>query len=175
MYLRCYNWGMDEMETTELDKCIALYIETKTPREIAERAGVTPERVIARAEEMKDEADALSIEASIHFLMRRLNAIAANAQKAADDAPSAKDAAGLYSASVSAITQSLKQLNLFKKENDGAVAELNNKRIQFLLRMFDSVVEKGVSDIALEHGLDKGELLTSFQKRIMDAARELDS
>jgi hypothetical protein len=40
---------MDEMETTELDKCIALYIETKTPREIAERAGVTPERVIARA------------------------------------------------------------------------------------------------------------------------------
>ena len=67
------------METTELDKCIALYIETKTPREIAERAGVTPERVIARAEEMKDEADALSIEASIHFLMRRLNAIAANA------------------------------------------------------------------------------------------------
>lgn len=165
---------MDE-EETNLDKHIALYIETKTPREIAKLAGVTPQRVIARAEEMKDEADALSIEASIHFLMRRLNAIAASAQKAADNAPNAKDAAGLYSASVSAITQSIKQLNQFKKENDGAVIELNNKRIQFLLRMFDSVVDKGVTDIALEHGLDKGELLSSFQKRIMDAAREIDS
>lgn len=162
------------METTELDKCIALYIETKTPREIAERAGVTPERVIARAEEMKDEADALSIEASIHFLMRRLNSIAANAQKAADDAPNAKDAAGLYSASVSAITQSLKQLNAFKKENDGAVAELNNKRVIELLRLFDVIVVRGSKQLADTHGLDVEEVKEVFMNNITIAARELD-
>lgn len=165
---------MDE-EETNLDKHIALYIETKTPREIAKLAGVTPQRVIARAEEMKDEADALSIEASIHFLMRRLNSIAANAQKAADDAPNAKDAAGLYSASVSAITQSLKQLNAFKKENDSAVVELNNKRVLELLRLFDVIVVRGSKQLADAHGLDVEEVKEVFMNNITIAAKELDS
>lgn len=164
---------MDE-ESTHLDSYISRYIGIKTPREIAELAGSNANDVIRRAEEMKDSADALTIEAQIYFAMRSLNEIAADAKTDASQAVDNRDKAGLYSAAVSAITQSLKQLNVLKKENDGAVAELNRKRVQELLRLFDLVIEKGVADLAVEHNLDKTELLTVFQGHIVGAARELE-
>lgn len=164
---------MDE-ESTHLDSYISRYIGIKTPREIAELAGSNANDVIRRAEEMKDSADALTIEAQIYFAMRSLNEIAADAKTDASQALDNRDKAGLYSAAVSAITQSLKQLNVLKKENDGAVAELNRKRVQELLRLFDLVVERGVSDLAEEHDLDKMELLSTFQGHIVGAARELE-
>ena len=165
---------MEEEEYSELDKAIALYIEVKTPREIAVIVGTTPDRVIARAEEMKDEVDALSIEAQIYFLVRRLNKIAADAQDKAEKTAGAKDAAGLYSAAVQAISNSLKQLNLLKKENESAIAELNQKRIREILRLFDAVVWSGVKDISKKHGLNEDELLDVFQGKIKDSAAAVD-
>ena len=164
---------MDE-ESTHLDSYISRYIGIKTPREIAELAGSNANDVIRRAEEMKDEHDAITLESKIHFLLVRLDQIARSAQDAADNAPNARDASGLYAAATGAITQSLKQLATLKKENDGAVAELNRKRVQELLRLFDLVVERGVSDLAEEHDLDKMELLSTFQGHIVGAARELE-
>lgn len=163
-----------EIETTELDSYIARYVGLKTPREIAELSGATVQDVIRRAEEMKDEADALTIEAQISFTLRSLNEIAADAKTDAKNSLDNRDKAGLYSAAVSAHAQSLKQLASLKKENDGAVAELNRKRVQELLRLFDLVIEKGVADLADEHDLDKMELLTIFQRHIVGAARELE-
>lgn len=163
-----------EIETTELDSYIARYVGIKTPREIAELSGATAQDVIRRAEEMKDEADALTIEAQISFTLRSLNEIAADAKTDAKNSLDNRDKAGLYSAAVSAHAQSLKQLASLKKENDGAVAELNRKRVQELLRLFDLVVERGVTDLAEEHDLDKMELLSIFQGHIVGAARELE-
>lgn len=163
-----------EIETTELDSYIARYVGLKTPREIAELSGTSVQDVIRRAEEMKDEADALTIEAQISFTLRSLNEIAADAKTDAKNSLDNRDKAGLYSAAVSAHAQSLKQLASLKKENDGAVAELNRKRVQELLRLFDLVVERGVADLAEEHGLDKMELLSIFQGHIVGAARELE-
>lgn len=165
---------MSTEDTAELDKYIQLYVGIKSPREIAEMAGSDTHDVIRRAEEMKDEVDALTIEAQISFTMRSLNEIAADAKRDAATALDNRDRAGLYSAAISAHAQSLKQLAALKKENDGAVAELNRKRVQELLRLFDLVIEKGVTDLAEEHGLDKTELLTVFQGHIVGAARELD-
>lgn len=165
---------MSTEDTTELDKYIARYVGIRSPREIAELSGTTARDVIRRAEEMKDEVDALSIEAQISFTLRSLNEIAADAKTDAANSTDNRDKAGLYSAAVSAHAQSLKQLAALKKENDGAVAELNRKRVQELLRLFDLVIEKGVTDLAEEHGLDKTELLTVFQGHIVGAARELD-
>lgn len=160
--------------TPELDGLIARHIGVKTPREIAELAGCSAHEVIRRAEELKDEHDAITLESKIHFLLVRLDQIARSAQDAADNAPNARDASGLYAAATGAITQSLKQLATLKKENDGAVAELNRKRVQELLRLFTLVVERGVSDLAEEHDLDKMELLSTFQGHIVGAARELE-
>ena len=166
---------MEEEEYSELDKAIALYIEVKTPREIAVIVGTTPDRVIARAEEMKDEVDALSIEAQIYFLVRRLNKIAADAQDKAEKTAGAKDAAGLYSAAVQAISNSLKQLNLLKKENDTAKVELNRLRERELLRLFDVVVNMGSEVAALRYNIDKQELLEVFKSQLKPAVHEVEA
>lgn len=164
-----------EEEYTELDKAIADFIETKTPRYIAERTGVTPERVIARAEEMKDEVDALSIDAQLYFLTRRLNVIASEAQQKARNTPLAKDASGLYSAATQAISTAIKQLNTLKKENDTAKVELNRKRQLEILRLFDVVIELGSQDVSDTYGLDKTEVLTKYQNKIVQAAMEIEN
>lgn len=163
-----------EEDFTQLDKQIARYIETKTPREIADLAGVTPERVIARAEEMKDEQDAITLDTRIHFLMRRLDSIAQSALDDAQNAADAKEKGGLYSAAVGAIRESMKQLNLFKKENESAVAELNQKRLRELLRLFDFIVGEGVRELAVKYGLDEDELIGIFQAKIVESAREIE-
>lgn len=166
---------MNEEDFTQLDKQIARYIETKTPREIADLAGVTPERVIARAEEMKDEQDAITLDTRIHFLMRRLDMIAQSALDDAQNAADAKEKGGLYSAAVGAIRESMKQLNLFKKENEAAIQELNQKRLQELLRLFDVVIDRGVGELVAEHGLDETEVTMIFQSKIVEAAKEIES
>lgn len=166
---------MELEEQSTLDKYIARYILVKSPREIADLAGTSPERVIARAEEMKDEVDALTLDTKIHFLMDRLNAIAIDAQNDAANAADAKDKGSLYSAAVSAIRESMKQLNLFKKENESAVAELNQKRLQELLRLFDVVIARGVEEIAMTNNLDDKELLSVFQSKIVEAAKEIEA
>lgn len=165
---------MNPEDLPELDKYIARYIEVKTPREIAEIAGTTPERVISRAEEMKDEQDAITLDARIHFLLIRLNQIAISAQNDAEVATDAKEKGGLYSAAVGAIRESMKQLNLFKKENESAVAELNQKRLRELLRLFDYIVGEGVREVSRKYSLDEDELIGIFQDKIVDSAREID-
>lgn len=166
---------MNEEDFTQLDKQIARYIETKTPREIADLAGVTPERVIARAEEMKDEQDAITLDTRIHFLMRRLDMIAQSALDDAQNAADAKEKGGLYSAAVGAIRESMKQLNLFKKENEAAIQELNMKRLRELLNLFDAVIVRGVEELVEEHGLDETEVTMIFQSKIVEAAKEIES
>ena len=176
MYLRCYNGGMDEIDTNqELDKAIRQFYGRRTPRHIAERVGVLPEDVIRRAQEMTDEADAISIEAGIYLLMGRLNDIAADAQSDAASATDSRDKAGLYSAAVSAITQSLKQLNVLKKENDSAVVELNNQRVLELLRLFDVIVSRGAKQLSESHGLKEEDIKEVFMNNITIAAKELDN
>lgn len=164
---------MDE-ESTHLDSYISRYIGIKTPREIAELAGSNANDVIRRAEEMKDSADALTIEAQIYFAMRSLNEIAADAKTDASQAVDNRDKAGLYSAAVSAITQSLKQLNVLKKENDGAVEVLNTLRMREILRLYDVVIEQGSRNLAKAHGLKEEEVKDYYLNSIVLAAKALE-
>lgn len=164
-----------EEETTELDKAIQQHITVKTPSQIARMVGVTPEEVIRRAGEMKEEIDALTIEEQITFLMQRLNRIAASAERDAEQALESRDRGALYSAATGAIKESLKQAQILKKEHSGAVVELNNKRMREILRLFDVVVQRGVEQIAEEHELDSTELMAVFQGHIVEAAREIES
>lgn len=163
-----------EEETTELDKAIQQHITVKTPSQIARMVGVTPEEVIRRAGEMKEEVDALTIQQNIYFLTTRLNQIAVQAQEDAQSAMNAKDKGGLYSAAVGAIRESLKQLNLVEKRNDEAVDALNHKRMLEILRLFDVVVSRGVKELVATHGLDEDETLAVFQNKIVESAREID-
>lgn len=165
---------MSTEDTAELDKYIARYVGIRSPREIAELSGTTARDVIRRAEEMKDEVDALSIEAQISFTLRSLNEIAADAKTDAANSTDNRDKAGLYSAAVSAHAQSLKQLAALKKENDGAVAELNRKRLTAILHMFDIIVSRGVGEISEKYGIQEGELLELFQGHISTAAAEVE-
>lgn len=159
---------------SELDRIIQQYITVKTPREIADMVGTTPERVIKRAQELKDEIDALTLEEQITFLMFRLNRIAADAE---NDAKLAgyEFKGGLYSAATGAIKESLRQISILKKDNDSRVEALNQKRVAELLRLFDFIVARGVAEISKTHGIDKTELMEVFQEHIITAARELDS
>lgn len=163
-----------EEDTTELDKAIQQYITVKTPSQIAQIVGTTPEEVIRRAGEMKEEVDALTIQQSIYFLTTRLNQIAIQAQTDAQNAKEARDKGGLYSAAVGAIRESLKQLNLVEKKNDQAVELLNHKRMLEILRLFDTVVSKGVKELVATHGLDEDKTLAVFQDKIVESARAID-
>lgn len=164
-----------EEDTTELDKAIQQYITVKTPSQIAQIVGTSAEEVIHRAREMKDEIDAITLEEQITFLTHRLNQIAVDAQNDAKNAQDARDKGGLYSAAVGAIRESLKQANTLKKENSNAVAELNQKRLREILRLFDVVVQRGVEQIAQEKDLDPAELMGVFQGHIVEAAKEIES
>lgn len=159
---------------SELDRIIQQYITVRTPREIADMVGTTPERVIKRAQELKDEIDALTLEEQITFLMFRLNRIAADAE---NDAKLAgyEFKGGLYSAATSAIKESLRQIGTLKKENDDRVEALNQKRLQELLRLFDVIVARGVAQISKTYGLDEKALTEVFQENILAAAKEVES
>lgn len=164
--------GMLE-ETSELDKLIQQYITVKTPREIGEMVGVPPEKVIKRAGEMKDDIDAITLEQQITFLMFRLNRIAANAENDAAEA-GYEFKGGLYSAATGAIKESLKQIGVIKKLNDDKVEALNQKRLQELLRLFDVIVARGVSQISSTYDLNEKEITAVFQDNIVAAAQELE-
>lgn len=161
-------------EESELDTCISRYILEKTPAEIGEMCSHTPEEVIARAYEMKHEIDSITLETEITFLVRGLNRIARSAEEDANNAANARDKGGLYSAAVSAIKESLRQANILKKENDGAVAELNSKRLRELLRLFDVIVARGVTQIVNEFDVDQDRATEIFTNNIVEAAKELD-
>lgn len=165
---------MSTEDTAELDKYIARYVGIRSPREIAELSGTTARDVIRRAEEMKDEVDALSIEAQISFTLRSLNEIAADAKTDAANSTDNRDKAGLYSAAVSAHAQSLKQLAALKKENDGAVAVLNELRMREILRLYDVVIEQGSRNLAKAHGLEVEEVKDFYLNSIVLAAKTME-
>lgn len=164
---------MDE-EYSELDRLIQQYITVKSPREIAELAGTDATVVIKRAQQMKDEIDALTLEEQITFLMFRLNRIAADAENDAKEA-GYEFKGGLYSAATGAIKESLRQISILKKDNDSRVEALNQKRVAELLRLFDFIVARGVAEISKTYNIDKTELMEVFQEHIITAAREIES
>lgn len=161
-------------DISELDRLIQQYITVKTPREIGEMVGTQPEKVIKRAQEMKDEIDALTLEEQITFLMFRLNRIAADAE---NDAKLAgyEFKGGLYSAATGAIKESLRQISILKKDNDDRVEALNQKRLQAILRIFDFVVLAGVREISKLHGIPESELTDVFSDKLLDAAMQVES
>lgn len=163
-----------DTDYSALDVLIQRYIRAKTPAQIAEMAGCTPEEVISRAREMRDEIDRITLDESATFLMMSLNRIAANAERDAEAA--GFDQKGtLYTAAVGAIKESLKQITIIQAENKDAIIELNRKRMVELLRLMDVVVDKGVEEIAATHGLEASELRQVFNSKIELAAMELES
>lgn len=161
-------------EFEELDQYIYRYLEIKTPSEIGKLTGHTATEVMRRAYQLKDEVDSIDIATKMTFLMMRLNKIAADAEKDARDADF-RDKGALYSAATTAIKEALKQLDSLQKKNEGAVEELNQKRRQELLRLFDIVINRGVDELVETHGLDRMETLNVFRAKIVPAAQEVEA
>lgn len=161
-------------QTTVYDAEIWDRLGSKSPKQIADDLGVTPTFVVGRVKELLEAVDALTIEQQISQAMVRLNQIAQDAQDAAKNTID-EYKAGMWNSAISAHAKVLDQLHRLKKQNDGAVDELNRRRIAELVALMSEVVTAGVQEIVARHGLDEDELLDLFNDKLLEAAHKRDN
>lgn len=165
-----------EVETLDQDRIDTLiwrHIGVRTVREIAEIAGLRPEEVLRRKNELLDGVDVLSIEQKRQRLLIELDGMARDAR---DRAQGASDEfyAGTVNAASGAIKTMLAELARMQKQDSGKIEALNQLRVRELLKLVDFTVARSVREIASTHDLDETELMEIFQGHLVEAARELE-
>lgn len=160
-------------QTTVYDTEIWSRLGSYSPKQIADELGLTPTFVVGRVKELLEAVDALTIEQQISQAMVRLNQIAADAQKAAENTID-EYKAGMWNSAISAHAKVLDQLARLKRQNDGALEVLNRKRVQALLQLVDRATMATFEEISATHGVDFYEMTEMFSEKLGEVARELD-
>ena len=160
-------------QTTVYDTEIWSRLGSYSPKQIADELGLTPTFVVGRVKELLEAVDALTIEQQISQAMVRLNQIAADAQKAAENTID-EYKAGMWNSAISAHAKVLDQLARLKRQNDDALQELNRRRVAELLRLVQDVVYVFIDEISAEHGLVASDLEDKFQETLQIKAQELN-
>lgn len=147
---------------------------TKSPRQIAEETGLTPEDILRIKNEMLESVDILSVQQRRQKVLVNLEVMS---NDALDRAATADDEfkAGLYNSAIAAQKELVRQLtNLVGEENE-AVERLNDMRVRELLRIVDEAVVLSVRELSVKHGIDEDEFLGVFQENLAQTAlrREL--
>lgn len=147
----------------------------KSVRELSEDTGLAPEQVHAVRRVLFEEIDVLTVDEQRMKLMIAMNEMIDLATRRARESTDPRNHAGLINAATGAIEKTLKQVKALENENRGALADLNRKRVNELLRLLDATVVAGVKEIAEEHGLDQGDLLEVFNRHLTQEALSLDA
>jgi len=163
---------VESLDQGRVDALIWKHAGVRPVREIAEMAGVRPDEVLRRKNELLEEVDVLTIQQKRQKLLIELDGIARDARKRAEGATD-EMASGLWNSSISAIKTLLQELSRMEKADGSKVEALNQLRIRELLSLIDRTVVRSVSEIASEHDLEEGDLLEVFQGHLVEAASEV--
>lgn len=155
------------------DAIIMRHVGRKPVSEIAQMAGMKPEEVLRRKSDLINSIDVLTVQEKRAKIMYELDELAANARERAENAVD-EFFSGMLNSSVAAMKTVLVELARSEKADQGAVEQLNAKRVSELLRLMDAVVAASVREIASTHDLDEGELLEVFQGKLLEEARAIE-
>lgn len=161
---------IDEGRITSL---IWRHIGIKPVREIAEMAGVKPDEVLRRKNELLEDIDVLTIAEKRSQLMVKLQEIAAQTQEDYENSPW-EFKAGLMNSSIASMKMILSELSRAERADDSKVEALNQKRIQELVNLVKEVVDVSVREISEKYELDDTELFDVFNARMIEAAQRRD-
>lgn len=164
---------IEHLDQERIDSTIWRNIGIKSVREIAELAGIKPEEVLRRKNELLDEIDVLTVREKQARILVELDGMSREMRERARNTID-EFASGMVNSAVAALKTMLQQLDRLKKQDDGEVVTLNLMRQKELMRLVDETVQRSLTEIAATHNLDKQELLGIFQEHLVDAAREIE-
>lgn len=164
---------LENVDQSRIDKLIWKHAGLKPVREIAELAGIRPEEVLRRKNELLEEVDVLTIQQKRQRLMIELDGMARDARDRAEGI-SSEFYAGTINAATGAIKTLLGELNRLEKQDTTRLESLNQKRIAELVSLVREVVDISVLEIAEQHDLDQEELYAVFNQRMIEAAQKRD-
>lgn len=163
-----------EVDQDRVDRTIWKGLGVKSVRVIADEAGIKPEEVLRRKNELLDEVDVLTIQEKRQKLVIQLQQVAHQTQQDYEASPW-EFKSGLMNSAVSAMKTLLAELNRAEKADNGKVEALNQLRIRELLRLIDVTVARSVREISASRGIPEPELMEVFQGHLSAAAFELES
>lgn len=161
------------LDQSRIDGLIWKYAGLKPVRELADMAGVKPEEIMRRKNELLEEVDVLTIQQKRQRLMIELDGMARDARDRAQDI-SSEFYAGTINAATGAIKTLLSELNRLEKQDTVKIESLNQKRIAELVSLVREVVDISVLEIAERHDIDQEELYSVFNQRMIEAAQKRD-
>lgn len=162
-----------EVDQERIDRVIWRGIGVKSVRLIAEEAGIKPEEVLRRKNELLEEVDVLTINEKRSRILAELDEMARSARERSARA-SDEFAAGLLNASASAMKTVLAELARSEKQDAGKIEALNQLRIKELLRLVDTTVSRTFREISSVHEVPEEEMMNVFQGLLSESARDLD-
>lgn len=164
---------LEEVDQARIDECIWRNIGIKSVREIAELAGIKPEEVLRRKNEMLDEVDVLSIAQKRQRLTIDLQHISRKVQDDYDNSPF-EFKSGLMNSAIASMKLVLSELARAEKADTSRIESLNQKRVSELVSLMREVVDISVVEIATKHELDEDDLYEVFNRRMIEAAEKRD-
>ena len=147
---------------------------TRTVRQISEELGTTPDVVLAVKQSIVDSMDALTVDEHVAKAFVDLQEVVGMALSEFNSTEDARSKAPLLSAAVTATKTTLQMLEKWSSKNAGAVETLNRKRQNELIMLMQRTVDSGVEEIAETYDLDKQELFNIFNRKLEEAATDMD-
>ena len=166
-----YTRGMEDY--TALDRLIMKHIMTKTPKEIADMAGVAPHEVLHRKDELLNSIDALTLDQRRALLIFKLSEIAEDAMETSKHIES-EFYAGTLNSSIAAFKEVLRQIEVTEKRDTDRVERLNMLRVRELVNLMDRTVVAGAVELAGRFGVEESEILEVFQGRLQIEAKRME-
>lgn len=161
---------MTDMEIDpRLETIVWKSLGLKSVRQISEETGLAPEQIFSIKRELLDAVDELTIAEKRTKILVTLESMA---QDAIERSAGASDefAAGLLNAARGALKDSLTELARLSKLDDEKIVALNELRRKEIVRLYTSVVDAGVTELAETHGIPEDELFAVFNRHLQEEA-----
>lgn len=162
---------LEVFDQARIDKTIWRHIGRKPVAEIAKMAGMHPNDVLRRKNELLESVDVLTIQEKRTRLMVELEEIGADARDRFKNA-SDEFAAGLLNSSVAAMKTVLGELARAEKADQGALERLNELRLREILNIIDTTVKGTFDRVTAKYGVESDDLMEIFQEELMETARD---
>lgn len=168
---------MTELDAPDgrIENYIYRHIGKKSAREMATDLGVQPDEILRVKREMVDSVDELTMQVQKTKLLRSLQQIADDAQKAADEVDDERNKAGLYNSSIAAMKALFTELNRLSKSDQEKIDQLNELRKREIVNLYIATVDTSVNQIAEEFDIDATRLFEILNANLEKAAAEMDN
>lgn len=164
---------IEHLDQSRVDEIIWKHVGLKSVREISAMAGIKPEEVLRRKNELLDGVDVLSIQQKRQRLLIELDGMAREARERAQRA-SDEFYAGTINASTGAIKTMLAELARMSRQEEGKAEALNALRVREILRLIDEVVTRTFRQVSLEHNIPEEKMMEVFQGHLVEGAQTLE-